>query len=127
MDREEKRQVRLRIVRLLDTECKGCKHLISHGETPTYCNTVCAAGIEMQSLSASLMLDEKNKLKKEPVVEAEPVKRGPWSSDEEFYLTNHIRVSNPKHLAKKLNRSLTSTVAKINALKRKAVKQCFTR
>jgi hypothetical protein len=117
MNRKEKQTIRIEICSLLD-QCIGCEYRISKGETPVYCSTVCPIGITMQSLSAQLIVDETKTTQKVGGTTT-PINIGPWSSDEEFYLINHINFYKVGHLSARLNRLPKSVSAKASYLRKK--------
>ncbi|MDF2534391.1 MAG: hypothetical protein K0R18_548 [Bacillales bacterium] len=118
MNREEKRVIRKEISGLLDS-CNGCQYRIGNGEVPVHCSTVCPSGITMQKLAAQLISDETIKTSQKVVAISIPVIVGPWSSDEEFYLLNHLNLYKVAHLSQRLNRAPKSVSAKASYLRRK--------
>lgn len=118
MNREEKRNIRLKIIKLLDSKCKGCDHHFGNS-THVYCSNECSIGKSLLMYSKQLIGEEPTLELTEDIKRPDPFNRGPWNLEEEFYLLNHMELFNTMHLATRLNRSPTSVSAKMNALKRK--------
>jgi hypothetical protein len=110
--REEKKQIRLRIIKLLDTNCSSCKERSERRDSP--CLTDCPIGKRMRQLSSMLEEDHIN------VSVTEKTKRkGKWTNEEEFYLWHHRHILTIDQLAEKLNRDEQSVYNKLCRLKKK--------
>jgi hypothetical protein len=108
--REEKKQIRLRIIKLLDTHCSSCKE--RNERRDSLCLTDCLIGKQMRQLSSMLEQDH--------ISEIEETKRkGKWSNEEEFYLWHHRYILTIDQLAEKLNRDEQSVYNKLHRLKKK--------
>nr|WP_194949950.1 zinc-finger domain-containing protein [Anoxybacillus flavithermus] len=108
--REEKKQIRLQILKLLDTQCAGCKE--RHSSTQSTCVISCPIGKQMQQLSMLL------------AKEIPRVKRGKWTEEEEFYLWQHKDIFDVPELAARLERSELSVYSKLRQLEKKNVLPC---
>lgn len=119
MDRQEKRMIRLSINDILESECKVCEYNLIGREGYLHCVRECPVGKNLQSLSNKLLEDKKGVRKRKVYEkEPEPYQRGPWSSDEEQYLINHVPYFKPMHIAKRLNRSPNTVYQKIYSLQK---------
>ncbi|MBW7651534.1 zinc-finger domain-containing protein [Anoxybacillus sp. ST4] len=110
MTREEKKQIRLQILKLLDTQCAGCKE--RHSSTKSTCVISCPIGKQMQQLSVLLSK------------ESSRIKRGKWTEEEEFYLWQHKDILDVSELAARLERSEVSVYSKLRQLEKKNVLPC---
>lgn len=95
MDRLAKKAIRMSIIKILDSRCRGCMMRTGEGSLE-YCSTSCDAFDEIQVLSSQLNSDTPNKVT--------DYVSGKWTTEEEFYLRNHMDLYGVEHLAKKLNR-----------------------
>jgi predicted Rossmann fold nucleotide-binding protein DprA/Smf involved in DNA uptake len=110
--REEKKQIRLKITKLLDTHCSSCKERSERSDS--LCLTDCPIGKQMRQLSSMLEEDHIN------VSATEETKRkGKWTNEEEFYLWHHRHILTIDQLAEKLNRDEQSVYNKLCRLKKK--------
>ncbi|MCX8047303.1 MAG: zinc-finger domain-containing protein [Anoxybacillus gonensis] len=109
MTREEKKQIRLQILQLLD-KCTGCKE--RHHGTQSVCIISCPIGKQMQQLSVLLSK------------ESPRIKRGKWTEEEEFYLWQHKDIFDISELAARLERSELSVYSKLRQLEKKNVLPC---
>jgi hypothetical protein len=108
--REEKKQIRLQITKLLDTHCSSCKE--RNESRNSLCLTACPIGKQMRQLSSMLEQDH--------ISEIEETKRkGKWTNEEEFYLWHHQYILTIDQLAEKLNRDKKSIYNKLWQLKKK--------
>ncbi|MED4990119.1 zinc-finger domain-containing protein [Parageobacillus toebii] len=112
MTREEKKQIRLRIIKLLDTNCSSCKERSERRDSP--CLTDCPIGKRMRQLSSMLEEDHIN-----VSVTEETKRKGKWTNEEEFYLWHHRHILTIDQLAEKLNRDEQSVYNKLCRLKKK--------
>lgn len=119
MDRDRKREIRIKINDLLDNECKHCEHY-SWANHQDYCSRECKVGHEFFKLSRQLLLHDIENSNVDPEQEVSiPLKVGKWSHDEEVYLLNHSRFFNANHIAQKLNRSKSSVNYKLHQLRKR--------
>jgi hypothetical protein len=107
--KNEKKQIRLQIIRLLDTHCSSCGERSESKNS--LCLTDCPIGKQMQNLSS--MLEQKS-----TAVE-EVKKKGKWTFEEELYLWNHRNILSIDQLAERLNRDEQSIYSKLWYLKKK--------
>lgn len=111
MNRLEKKNVRLNMIRILDTRCRGCE-MRSDYDAHRFCIENCDVSLELQHLSSTLLKQEPENHSVDHQ-EKNEVKSGRWTSDEEFYLLNHMSRYSVDHLAERLNRSPQSIYSKI--------------
>lgn len=103
MNRLEKKRVRLNMIQILDTRCKGCM-MRNDYDAHNYCIKHCEVSQELQHLSSQLV--KKNEL----------VQGSKWTKDEELYLINHMSLYTIDHMAHQLNRSPQSVISKIQRI-----------
>lgn len=115
MNRKDKRQMRIQIHNLIESECKGCEQKSISGSFK-YCQNECPVGKRLKSLSASLE-KEKRKLKSDED-EYKELKTGTWSDEEELYLLNHYPYFKIMHIAMRLNRAPRTVSVKLHSLKK---------
>lgn len=112
MTKKEKKQIRLQIIKLLDTYCSSCKE--RSYSSKSLCLTDCPIGKQMRQLSSML---EKESI---AVSETEKTKKkGKWTNEEEFYLWHHRHILTTDQLAEKLDRDKKSIYNKLWQLKKK--------
>ncbi|OAT71299.1 zinc-finger domain-containing protein [Parageobacillus thermoglucosidasius] len=112
MTKEEKKQIRLQIIKLLDTHCSSCKE--RNERKNSLCLTDCPIGKQMRELSSML---EKESI---TVSEMEKTKKkGKWTNEEEFYLWHHQHILTIDQLAEKLDRDKKSIYNKLWQLKKR--------
>lgn len=99
MERLEKKKVRLNLIHILDTKCKGCM-MRGDRDAHNYCIKHCEVSMELQSLSASL-------------INTTDIKGTRWSEEEELYLAKHLGHYSVEQIANQLNRSPQSVISKI--------------
>ncbi|NUK31017.1 zinc-finger domain-containing protein [Parageobacillus sp. VR-IP] len=108
MTREEKKQIRLQITKLLDTHCSSCRE--RNESRNSLCLTTCPIGKQMRQLSSMLEQDHIS----------EGTKRtGKWTNEEELYLWHHQHILTINQLAEELNRDKKSIYNKLWRLKKK--------
>jgi hypothetical protein len=110
--REEKKRIRLKITKLLDTHCSSCKERSERSNS--LCLTDCPIGKQMRQLSSMLEEDHIN-----VSVTEETKRKGKWTNEEEFYLWHHRHILTIDQLAEKLNRDEQSVYKKLWHLKKK--------
>ncbi|WP_171699976.1 winged helix-turn-helix transcriptional regulator [Anoxybacillus sp. CHMUD] len=111
MTREEKRKIRLQIIRLLD-RCDECKHRTELGASITVCK-VCPIGKKMVEISSKF----ENIPKQLEYLDGKPL-RTPWEeTEEQFIIENHDKMSY-KEIAAELGRAPTSVQSKIKKMRR---------
>lgn len=117
MNRIEKKEIRLRMINILDSRCKGCM-MRSGYEAQQYCINHCEVSYELQQLSYSLVNKEHTKIQlNNGKTKVKELKSGRWDQDEVLYLENHMKLFDVEHLSMKLNREPQSVYNKIQQLK----------
>lgn len=94
MERLAKKQIRMSIIRVLDSRCQTC--MMRSGHNGQYCLKECEVTTQLQKLSSQLPKNEN--------VNDSEYRTGKWSNDEEFYLLNHMDHYSIEHLSRRLNR-----------------------
>lgn len=103
MTREEKKRLRMQIIRLLD-ECDGCRYKTKLGASVEECKK-CPIGKKLNELSS--MLENKKKR-----TDAKP-----WREEEEKYLSENHGKMKYKNIAQKLGRTPKAIKAKVNKMR----------
>ena len=111
MTREEKKRLRMQIIRLLD-ECDVCKHRTELGASITVCK-VCPIGKKMVEISSKL----ENIPKQLEYLDGKPLQMTWKETEEQFIIENHDKMSYTQ-IADELGRTPTSVQSKIKKMRR---------
>ena len=103
MTREEKKRLRMQIIRLLD-ECDGCRYKTKLGSSVEECKK-CPIGKKLNELSS--MLENKKRR-----TDAKP-----WREEEEKYLSENHGKMKYKNIAQKLGRTPKAIKAKVKKMR----------
>lgn len=114
MTREEKKRLRMQIIRLLD-ECDVCKHRTELGASITVCR-VCPIGKKMVEISSKL----ENIPKQLEYLDEKPLRMTWRETEEQFIIENHDKMSYTQ-IAAELGRTPTSVQSKIKKMRREGL------
>lgn len=93
-ERKERKKIRLTISSKLEESCTDCPIAKSKSANQRYihCGTKCEVGQKLKSLGELLITTESDE--------------SLWSAEEDFYLVKNYSFYTPKHLAKKLGKTM---------------------
>jgi hypothetical protein len=110
LTREEKKELRMQIIKLLDS-CGECKYRRKEKASITVCPN-CSIGEKLQRLGNLLIVEEPKRQR--------PLRQFMrWTKEEEFYLWHHQNVLPLDKMAKRLNRSTRAVYLKLWKLRKK--------
>jgi hypothetical protein len=112
MTRDEKKMIRLRIIKLLDS-CNGCPYRQKVNSSINVCPN-CPIGQQLQQYGKKLDQHEQHQNKRL----FDGKERRSWTTEEEFYLIHHYGVVPVERIAKRLGRTKKAIKNKAFALKK---------